>query len=107
MNDMATVLPTIVRKNGHDYFQIRNGQRTYLFQQKVGNRIVGFEVFLKIVKPQRQVNGIDLPELEKFPHNEGFGIWAWSFYTLEKALLKFNKLDGICEEQTFRVEHAK
>ena len=95
MNDMATVLPTIVRKNGHDYFQIRNGQRTYLFQQKVGNRIVGFEVFLKIVKPQRQVNGIDLPELEKFPHNETFEKWAWSFYSIEKATTKFLELEHL------------
>ena len=36
---------------------------------------------------------------EVCPHNETFGRTAWSCATLERALVRFNELEGIANEQ--------
>lgn len=82
-------------KNGCCYTQVLAGKRSFLYEQRgTADRIIGYEVFLKRIKPEREVFGKVLPEGEVFPNNEGFGKFAWSFYSYNKAFIKFNLLES-------------
>ena len=100
-------LPLKLRRNSFDYNQVLRGQRTCIYAQKVPKNvkyqkvkeyIVYFEVFLIKVIPYRTIiiNGEvvrEVPAHEKYPHNEAFGYWAWSFESYERALKKYNELE--------------
>jgi len=55
--------------------------------------IYAYEVFLKKVRPDRMVYGKVVPTRECFPHDEAFGKWAWSYWTLDMALKRFELLE--------------
>jgi len=84
-----------VRKNGFDYTLKRRGKHHVIYEQKFKGTIVGYELFKIKIKPARKVGGVWLPAKERFPHDEAFGKWAWSFYTWERAINKFNDFEGI------------
>ena len=94
MSNCNTLSPTI-QKNGFTYTKTLEGQRTYLYAQKDRhtNKTLGYEVFLKRIKPEREVFGKVFPKGEVFPNNEAFGKWAWSFYTIKNATQKFMQLE--------------
>lgn len=82
-------------KNSCTYTKVSDGKRSFLYEQRgTGDRIIGYEVFLKRIKPEREVFGKTLPETVVFPNSEAFGKWAWSFYSYSKALIKFNLLES-------------
>ena len=40
------------------------------------------------------VFGVELPEKEKFPSDEDFGKWAWTYRDLNKAMEKYNGIEN-------------
>jgi hypothetical protein len=87
-------IATKIRKNGFDYTQILRGGRSLLYEQHVTPRIQHYEVFEIRKAPARIINGKPYPEKERFPGNEDFGKWAWSYTTLERAKKKYNELES-------------
>jgi hypothetical protein len=41
-----------------------------------------------------------LEACERFPNNEAFGYWAWSIRDWNRALKKYNELEGITEDES-------
>jgi hypothetical protein len=68
---------------GYLFTQVQMSDKAYLYKVDTGASIQ-YEVFKKIYR----TNSIR----HCFPISKAFGIWAYTFPTLEKALEKFNKL---------------
>ena len=85
-------LPTIKHYHGFLYTKVLEGERAYLYSQMGTSNNVSYEVFIRKVKPERYIKERKIAAQEMFPHDEAFGKWAWSFYTLEDAKNKFNDL---------------
>ena len=88
-------LPEKLRRNGYDYTLVQRGQRAFIYAQMVSKRKVQYEVFQLRTKPDREIEGKFLEATECFPHDEAFGVWAWTITDHTKALKKFNQLEGI------------
>lgn len=86
-------LPQIINKNGFKYNQVLRGKKTCIYAQWYENNIIGYEVFIIRLCPDRFVKGKFLVAREKFPRNEDFGYTAWSINTLERALKVFKELE--------------
>ena len=91
-------LPLKLSKNGFSYTQVLRGSRSCIYAQEVMPNLTCYEVFKIKVKPQRKIiiNGEVLrtvEEMEKFPHDEAFGSWAWSYRKYEDAIIKFKQLE--------------
>ena len=70
--------------NGYAFRQIKSTEKGFLY--KVTSPIGGvhYEVFRK------KINKMN--DCESYPRSTSFGVWAWSFHTLEKAILKLESL---------------
>lgn len=102
-NQSIRLLPIELKKNGFTYKQIERTKDRFMYAQynKLG-RIVGYEVFLNRLRDFRKTkerwaklqnapfNPNDFEELyEVFPSDEEFGKRAWTYHTLENAMLAF------------------
>ena len=101
-------LPVTKTKNGYLYKQIKRTDKVAIYEQSVENenngdvgRVVAYEVFLIVIAKayslvqkhgQKQGQIYNYPASEKFPGNEDFGKWAWTFHTKDAAMEKFNAL---------------
>lgn len=84
-----------IQKNGFLYNLHKRGEKAMIYSQTHPEDDVplAYEVFkIKIDQP-KIVFGVSLPEREKFPGNEDFGKWAWTYRTLERAMIRFDKLE--------------
>lgn len=86
-------LPHKINKNSYEYTQVLRGKKTCIYEQRVCETIKYYEVFMIRIKPNAIINGKLLNAKERFPHNEAFGKWAWTFNTLNKAMIKFEHLE--------------
>ncbi|NLO00784.1 MAG: hypothetical protein GX126_00500 [Bacteroidales bacterium] len=86
-------LPLKIRKNGFNYTQVLRGRQSCIYEQRLHEKTIAFEVFTIKTSPKRKIMGKWIEEKELFPHNEAFGYWAWTYCTLEKAKLKYIELD--------------
>ncbi len=87
-------LPGIIHKNGFRYTQIWRGKTSCIYEQMVWEPdTIYYEVFLIKVKPAQTLFGREIPPRERFPHNEAFGYWAWTYHNLRDAKRKFNELE--------------
>lgn len=101
-------LPQTKTKNGYEYVQVARNAKAAVYEQKVEKEIngevgktVGFEVFqilvgkaYSLVQKHGNKKGqvYNYPAAEKFPGNEDFGKWAWSFVSKAAAMEKFEEL---------------
>lgn len=97
-------LPLEISKKGFIYRQVMRTENRFMYSQsnKLG-KIVGYEVFLNKLGDLRKAkerwarlqnkpfdpNDYD-EQFEIFPGDEDFGKRAWSYSTLENAMLAFN-----------------
>jgi hypothetical protein len=96
-------LPDILKKNGFTYRLVKRNKERFIYSQhnELGE-IVSYEVFLNKIKPwrkmkemfaKRQNSNMDYSKesefYETFPKDEEFGSRAWTYPTLEKAMLAF------------------
>ncbi len=89
MTEIPLPLPLKLRKNGFSYTQVLRTGIAYIYMQRVTNDITYFEVFYKRISPEKVIKDKKLPARVKFPNDEAFGVWAWSFPTLDLAIEKF------------------
>ncbi len=87
-------LPHIMRKNGFTYTQVRRGVKSCIYVQGVSENTACYEVFLIKITLGHQFKGKIIEAHERFPHNEAFGKWAWTFKSYEGALERFNELEA-------------
>ena len=87
-------LPQILMKNTYTYVLYRRGIKALIYEQRVSKKIIAYEVFKKIISPEKNIKGKILPPREKFPSNEDFGFTAWSCKTKQRASEKFHELEG-------------
>lgn len=87
-------LEKTVNKNGYTYNLLKRNNVVALYEQidkEVG--LVGHEVFEVIVLPEKEMFGKYVPEREKFPVDNDFGVTAFSVgKDLDVALSRFDKL---------------
>lgn len=87
-------LPISLRKNGFIYTQVYRGTRSCIYEQRVGQILIAFEVFIIRERSERSILGKIIPAKEIFPSNEDFGKTAWTYWTLEQAMKKFNESES-------------
>lgn len=87
-------LPVKLRKNGFDYIQYRKSENAFIYKQVISENMVQYEVFEWKIQPERTINEKVLPAKEKFPNNEAFGYWAWSYKDYRRAIKKFEELNN-------------
>jgi hypothetical protein len=85
-----------IRKNGFDYLLIKKGEKAYIYKQwdDEVDFTVAYEVFKIKIDKEKEVFGDIMPEREVFPGNEDFGKWAWTYPSLEKAEVRFQRLEN-------------
>ncbi len=88
-------LPPKLALNGYSYTQVLRKGLKAIYEQRVGGKTAGFEVFTIKVLPRKELFGKTLVERERFPRNEDFGYSAWTFKTKETALKKFNEIEYV------------
>ena len=84
----------ILHRNGYKYTKLYKGKRSYVYEQTLSEKRSNYEVFLIKTYPEWEFNGVKHEATERFPTNEAFGYWAWTYPTLEKAMKKFNELEN-------------
>jgi len=94
-------LKQTIIKNKMQYELFKRNDKAAIYEQidPSINQVIGYEVFqIKIAKAyELQGKGADkkiysYPMSERFPGNENFGSWAWSFTNKESAIKKFNEI---------------
>lgn len=86
------ILPLYLRKNGFSYTQIARTEKKAIYRQTVTQEIEYFEVFIIQTRPEKSIKGKIILSGEVFPGNEAFGVSAWTYKSLEKAMTKYNSL---------------
>ena len=91
---VAKILPlrSALTKNGYDYQMVARTSRAAIYQQTLEGLHVAYEVFEIKIQRERWFDGRLFPRKERFPGNEDFGKWAWTYPTLERALAKYSTL---------------
>lgn len=87
MKNRIRELESKIKYKGFEYVIVDKGPLKYIYAQKSGDVIVAYEVFeIKRVKPNPMYSNYqEYDFVEKFPRDEDFGKWAWSFKTLDEA----------------------
>ena len=88
-------LPSKLTLNGYSYTRVLRKGSKAIYEQRVGQKAVSFEVFIVKVLPRKELFKKTLVKREKFPRNEDFGYSAWTYRTKAKALKKFNEIVGV------------
>jgi len=88
-----------IKRHGFFYIQIGENEQAFIYEQWGYGKLIGFEVFKKVIRPESINWGKVLPAKIRFPNNEAFGKWAWSIgvftdeaKTREAAMSKFNEI---------------
>jgi hypothetical protein len=84
-------------KNGTNYNLIKRNDKAAIYSQKDSSGLlIGFEVFKIKIQKSFQFPGTTIinPEKQKFPGNEDFGHFAWSYITEPVAMKKFDELSN-------------
>lgn len=74
------------------YKQVKRGEKAVMYRLH-GAEFVSFEVFKIKVRKATEMMGKHIPEREKLPGNEDFGVWAWETNTEDKAEAIFQRLE--------------
>ena len=69
---------------GNLFTQIKQSNKAYIYKVDTGCSIY-YEVFKKKVK----TNSVR----HCYPTSKAFGLWAWTYHDLDKAVNKFNQLN--------------
>lgn len=75
---------------GFIFTQIKKSEFAYIYEVNTGSNI-HYEVFKR--KENSHFNCVS------YPSNKAFGLWAYTYPTLEKALIRFEEMGDVCEKQ--------
>ncbi len=70
---------------GYKFIQVKKSDKVFIYEVTSDNR-KHYEVFKKRVNTRFAC--------ESYPTSKGFGIWAYTCMTLERALAKFKELNS-------------
>ena len=74
-----------LKKNGYEYnLVIKVPEVGYIFSQSSDGTVIAYEVFKH--KFNRRFN------VTSFPSNESFGVWAWTYHDLSRAVTRLNEI---------------
>ena len=82
--------------SGVNFRQISSNEGAFLYSRCEDDGNVSYEVFARKLTPMcidfdnRIYSEVDFKEL--YPKSKDFGVWAWSYMSLEKAEDKFQQL---------------
>ena len=82
-----------IKRKGYDYVQVLRGKKTCIYSQWYKGNIIAYEVMSIRIRPGRWINELWIEAREKFPGDEDFGYYAWTYCSMEKAREKFNALE--------------
>ena len=88
-------------KRGYIYKLKSRGEKALMYAQYDDESLslVGYEVFKIKISEEKTVFDKTYETQEKFPSDEHFGKWAWTFlrsdYGERKAIEKFNQLEEV------------
>ncbi|MDA0197042.1 MAG: hypothetical protein O2951_18730 [Bacteroidetes bacterium] len=87
---ICSITPPSVRHwGGFRYELLLYSEEICLYQQKnILNHTVGYEVFRIKHRPDRYIGDRFIRASMRFPSDEDFGSWAWSYYSLDGAIAK-------------------
>lgn len=96
---METVIQ--FRKNGFNYTLHSSGEKSFIYRQTYSEKpaVFYFEVFEKKIQSAGERFGKFYPEQIRFPGNEDFGKWAWTYRDEKKAIAKFNQIENESKRQ--------
>lgn len=102
-------LPNVKRYHGFTYRRIESvGPVGHIYAQERGGRVIAYEVFRSKIRPPGTRTLPDGRVIatggERWPSNEDFGKWAWTFRTLDKARARLAELIG--ESISVEAAHA-
>lgn len=88
---------------GFQFTQLLASHKAYLYQINVNDTLLYYEVFkARFVKRQTRIIGnreVIYEERIKYPSDEDFGKSAWCYDCLNKAIVKFNKINSSDESK--------
>ena len=76
---------------GFNYKRVEQGPWGFIYAQYLGNRRISYEIFQRKVSNAHPKSADQRP-LVRFPSDESFGRWAWSFQSLDRAQAKYAEL---------------
>jgi hypothetical protein len=91
---ISHTLPVELSYHGFRYSLVCRGVRSCVYQQTLGNEIIGYETFIIRIQPEVVLYGKKYPARERWPKDEDFSKTAFSFWTHYHAMLKFKELEG-------------
>jgi len=94
ITDNTIALPIKLRKNGFDYELVLRGKKALIYSQRVSENVTYYEVFRMKISRTKTIQGKIIPPHERFPRDEDFGKWAWTYRSYDKALRKFHDLEN-------------
>lgn len=106
MKELGLIIKGRGETKGFMFSQVLRSGNAYIYEVQAFNQRTGekkgqkhYEVFKRQVSKEciRNIKGkiVSFPEYVIYPHNEAFGLWAWTFNCFGKAVDKFNELSAM------------
>lgn len=94
-------LDRTIKRGGFTYLLDRRNEYACIYEKYLKDKLIAYEVFRVMVADKRLIGSRTVPAHEKFPWDESFGIWAWSFMknSYAEALIKFGEISGKQKER--------
>lgn len=86
MRELQKQFTGIGEVRGNLFAQIQQSNKAYIYKVDTGCSIY-YEVFKKKAK----TNSVH----HCYPTSKAFGLWAWTYQSLDKAINKFNELNKV------------
>jgi hypothetical protein len=87
-------IPQNLRYHGYAYVLVSRGMRSCVYQQLLEGKTVGYEVSLIKIQKETVIYGKIIKERERWAKDGDFGKTAFSCFTLDEAIDKYNQLEG-------------
>ncbi|WP_340114857.1 hypothetical protein [Maribellus mangrovi] len=72
---------------GFAFTQKEASEKAYVYEVDMGEDVIYYEVF------KRRINTRFEGQKVSYPTSKGFGIWAWSYRSYDRAVKKYNELN--------------
>ena len=89
MRELKSYFVGIGQVKGYIFNQLSITDKAYLYEV-VENNVIHYEVFKRV--ENTRFNCVS------YPSDKAFGLWAWTFMSLEKANKKFDELNNVANE---------
>ena len=83
------LLDTNFTRKGIEYREVASEDTYRVFSARLsGEGREWFEAFQRRVNAPHEINGVKIPASEAFPPDSAFGVWAFTFPSLDQAVGK-------------------